>query len=385
MKSIILGLFLLSILLAASPGAAVAAPAQQAGCPPSKFPVRASDCLQAGPWLDLRVKVEYGLADPNSILPAYSPDPSLSLLPFYYARVNTANAPIFASPSDAHAGKPVLRSMEPGLVYVTYQDVQEIDGKNYYMINFGEWMRRGDITPNQAYSQFKGLEFYATPTQTFAWVLENFQGGILQPTYTGPGLEFALAEATYNPFDMVFVYEIAEANGLRWFRVGADVWLESRQARLVIPNTTPPAGVDGGRWMDINLQEQTIAVYEDNQLVFATLIATGLPGVWTRPGLFQVYEKHESTLMRGVFTADRSDFYFLEDVPWAMYFDDARALHGAYWRARFGFEQSHGCVNLSVADSHWLFNWAALGDWVFVHDPSGRTPEDPSLYGSGGA
>ena len=77
---------------------------------------------------------------------------------------------------------------------------------------------------------------------------------------------------------------------------------------------------------------------------------------------------------------DPTDYYYLDNVPWTMYFDKARALHGAYWRTRFGYPQSHGCVNLSVGDAHWLFNWAHEGDYVYVHDSSGLTPTDPALY-----
>ena len=116
-----------------------------------------------------------------------------------------------------------------------------------------------------------------------------------------------------------------------------------------------------------------------------TLIASGLEPFWTRPGLFQIYEKHETTPMRGSFEADRSDAYYLEDVPWTMYFDNARAIHGAYWHNKFGAVLSHGCVNLSVGDSHWVFDWAEAGDWVYVWDPSGKTPTDPAAYGDGGA
>jgi lipoprotein-anchoring transpeptidase ErfK/SrfK len=99
--------------------------------------------------------------------------------------------------------------------------------------------------------------------------------------------------------------------------------------------------------------------------------------------LFQIYKKLEIEKMQG--GVGTPEYYYLEDVPWTMYFDKARALHGAYWRAKFGFPQSHGCVNLSPGDAHWLFNWAKEGDWVYVHDPSGETPTDPALYGDGGA
>jgi lipoprotein-anchoring transpeptidase ErfK/SrfK len=50
-----------------------------------------------------------------------------------------------------------------------------------------------------------------------------------------------------------------------------------------------------------------------------------------------------------------------------------------------GFEQSHGCVNMSIGDAAWVFNWANEGDWVYVHDRTGNTPDDPAIYGDGGA
>ena len=150
-------------------------------------------------------------------------------------------------------------------------------------------------------------------------------------------------------------------------------------------DATPPEGVTGDRWIDINLYDQTLTVYENRQLVFATLIVSGGEPFYTRPGLFQVYEKHETETMSGSFEADRSDYYYLENVPWTMYFDKARALHGAYWRAWFGYAGTHGCVNLSIGDSAWLFKWANVGEWVHVWDPSGETPTDPNFYGEGGA
>ncbi|HOD45102.1 MAG TPA: L,D-transpeptidase, partial [Anaerolineaceae bacterium] len=139
------------------------------------------------------------------------------------------------------------------------------------------------------------------------------------------------------------------------------------------------------RWIEINLYEQTLAVYEDNRLVFATLIASGIDPFFTRPGLFQVYEKLEKTNMSGAFEPDRSDYYYLENVPYTLYFDEARAIHGAYWRTLFGYPQSHGCINLSIGDAAWIYSWADVGDWVYVWDPSGETPTDPKFYTSGGA
>ena len=105
--------------------------------------------------------------------------------------------------------------------------------------------------------------------------------------------------------------------------------------------------VTGNRWIEVNLYEQTLAVYDQGQLVYATMVATGVDPFFTKPGLFQIKTKKDTETMTGAFTADKSDYYYLDKVPWTMYFDGARALHAAYWRALFGYEQSHGCVNLS--------------------------------------
>jgi len=171
---------------------------------------------------------------------------------------------------------------------------------------------------------------------------------------------------------MVPVYETRQVDKADWARIGPQEWVEKRFVARVLPDYTPPKGVENGRWIEINLYDQTIAVYDKGRLVFASLISSGIDPFFTQPGLFPIREKDEKTTMSGSFTADHSDYYYLEDVPWTMYYDGVRALHGAYWHSIFGYPHSHGCVNLSVADAHWLYNWAAVGDWVYVWDPSGK-------------
>jgi lipoprotein-anchoring transpeptidase ErfK/SrfK len=102
---------------------------------------------------------------------------------------------------------------------------------------------------------------------------------------------------------------------------------------------------------------------------------------YTQPGLFQIYERKESEDMT---ISVESEFYYLEDVPYTQYFDQARAFHGIYWHQFLGYVRSRGCVNLSIADARWLWEWAQDGDWVYIWDPSGMTPTDPALYTGGG-
>lgn len=319
------------------------------------------------------------LAFSSDTLPAKQPDPALSELPYYYMRVTRENAPLFTSLEAAVAGEPVYRTLETGFDFVTYIDYAEVDGKGYYMIAPGIWMQRTGLSPI-ATPTFQSLEFSATPQHDFGWVIFNVESkstpGLAEEDYTG---QF------YNRYEVLQIYEVKEASGLEWYLVGPDEWIEGRQIARVTPSTTPPEGVEGGRWIEVNLKEQTLSAYDDQELVFAALVSTGIPGAWTQPGLFQIYLAKETETMSGAFTADRSDYYYLEDVPWTMYFDQSRALHGTYWHNGFGVPRSRGCVNLSPGDAQWIFNWAQEGDWVYVWDPSGETPTDPALYGSGGA
>jgi lipoprotein-anchoring transpeptidase ErfK/SrfK len=70
--------------------------------------------------------------------------------------------------------------------------------------------------------------------------------------------------------------------------------------------------------------------------------------------------------MTGAYLQDRRDYYFLEDVPWILYYDGQRALHGSYWHDHYGLRGSHGCVNLTPRDARWLYDFANVGDTVVV-------------------
>jgi len=378
MKKLFLASMLALMLLGALPNAALASPGVPLCLPgASGFSL---ECMQLGPSAYLSRMSQLGLSFPMRPLPAVQPDSGLVYLPYQYARVTADSGRIYNSLEDAIAVKPVASYIEPGFDFVSFTEVREVEGKKYYLIGYNQWMSGTDLSVGVAYAQFMGLEFTSTPQREFGWVLLPIQA---QRT-PGAGGEL-LEDRWYERWDVVQVYDKQEIDGELWYLVGPDVWLPEDYASLVVPAAEAPEGVDNGRWIEINLEQQTMSVYENNQLVYATLTSTGTAGFWTRPGLFQIFDKLETTPMRGAFEADRSDYYYLEDVPWTMYFDEARALHGAYWHTKFGTVQSHGCVNLSSGDSQWIYNWADMGDWVYVHDPSGETPEDPSLYGAGGA
>jgi lipoprotein-anchoring transpeptidase ErfK/SrfK len=339
-------------------------------CAPDVYVVVPDDCLPLGPSAYITEMAKLGMTFPPRALRAYKPDPALTQLPYYYFKLEEDIVPILSGPAGGETGQ----AFQPGFVYVSYVDRVESNGV-YYMLQNGGWIpgkgsRIGD------YPRFQGFQFRSTPPNAFAWALAIQTWNV--PVYRAPGYNAPLTGKTIAAYtQLVPVYATQSADGVDWNLIGPGQWVEARMLATVTPNPIPPEGVTTGRWIDVDLAEQTLAVYDNHQLVFATVIASGLEPFWTRPGLFQVYLKKESETMRN---NDPTDYYYLDNVPWTMYFDKARALHGAYWRTQFGYPQSHGCVNLSVGDAHWLFNWAHEGDFVYVHDPSGLTPTDPALY-----
>ena len=104
-----------------------------------------------------------------------------------------------------------------------------------------------------------------------------------------------------NLYDIVQVFATEQINGETWYMIGPDEWVPGKFVARVLPNPTPPAGVTGDRWIEVNLFDQTLAVYDQRRLVFATLIASGAEPFWTRPGVFQIFEKHEAAPMTGAF------------------------------------------------------------------------------------
>lgn len=171
------------------------------------------------------------------------------------------------------------------------------------------------------------------------------------------------------------VETILRANGLvnpNFIYSGQRLNLKSRST----PISNEPAPAPGapatnpasnGRWIEVSLSQQRIAAYEDTRAVRSALVSTGVARTPTPVGQFKIYVKYKSQTMSGGSKAS-NDYYYLPNVPNVMYFYEAYALHGTYWHRNFGQPMSRGCVNLSLADAEWFFNWADVGTPVVVHN-----------------
>jgi lipoprotein-anchoring transpeptidase ErfK/SrfK len=123
----------------------------------------------------------------------------------------------------------------------------------------------------------------------------------------------------------------------------------------------PAASVpDGEHWLEVNLSQQRLYAYAGDTLVRSFVVSTGTWQTPTVTGKYRIYIKQRYDNMAG-------PGYYLPDVPYTMYFYKGYAIHGTYWHNNFGTPMSHGCVNLSIPDAEWVYNFSSIGTLVYIH------------------
>ena len=136
---------------------------------------------------------------------------------------------------------------------------------------------------------------------------------------------------------------------------------------VVHPNDGQTCSISDEKWIDINLTSHTLTAYQGACVVFGpTKIVDGMKGWESDVGSFHIYMKLLSQTMTGGSKANGT-YYSTPNVPWISYYNGGEAIHGAYWRSTFGYQGSHGCINMQVSQAKWIYEWAPIGTRVEVH------------------
>ncbi|MEW6407471.1 MAG: L,D-transpeptidase [Patescibacteria group bacterium] len=120
------------------------------------------------------------------------------------------------------------------------------------------------------------------------------------------------------------------------------------------------------KYIEVDIGEQILRAYLAGKKVNEFLVSTGTYKYPTPIGNFQILWKLKSDRMRFEYGPNHPDNYDLPNVPNVLYFSGSYSLHGTYWHSNFGHRMSHGCVNLSLQDAAWLYDWANYGDPVLI-------------------
>ncbi|MBM4374919.1 MAG: L,D-transpeptidase [Deltaproteobacteria bacterium] len=192
--------------------------------------------------------------------------------------------------------------------------------------------------------------------------------------------------------------KVEKVAGERYFELASGNFARASDVGLAVPPSKwPRVAEKGEKWIEIDLSEQVLVLWNGKKAEFATLVSTGRPAIGdpnetysTIRGSYRIYAKHISATMdsdegmgkkanadKGLKPGDEGyvpakgdgvygvtlrrghGLFTLRDVPHIQYFHKNYALHGAYWHDVFGVARSHGCINLAPADSLRVFQWTA--------------------------
>lgn len=147
---------------------------------------------------------------------------------------------------------------------------------------------------------------------------------------------------------------LGESSSGEYWEISGKRFVRKNDVRVVEKQPVPTEVDAGGKWLDVDLARQLVVAYVGTEPVFATLASTGKGGTSTPEGVYKITRKKAETTMRN----DRSDEQsYSVAVPWAVYFQEGYAFHGAYWHNNFGTPRSHGCVNLSPGDAYEIYQF----------------------------
>ncbi len=196
----------------------------------------------------------------------------------------------------------------------------------------------------------------------------------LWPKGTPAGLKNLTPGSAFSPLLLGAMDYFARVNGLPWSNSSLH-WDEGKNlTRLYAAvlsawkqgDTAPKPFV----WVRVRKAEpETLRIWKydpqtnTGRWVLKSLANTGVAGAATPDGTWPVYARFASTQMTGCFP--NGECYDDPDVRYVNYFLDGRAVH-YYPRARYGFPQSNGCVELPLSAAKKAFALIHVGTPVTV-------------------
>jgi hypothetical protein len=287
---------------------------------------------------------------------ASRPAPNVTPLPVDFGVVNgvtfirfhTTAVPLYDQPNGTQ-----VDTLSAGYTYVAVRQVRE----GWAEVCPGRWVDMSTARVARP-STFTGVRINGLD-MPFAWVLWPHCAADAPA-----GSRSCEGNGQLERFQRVNVYATVNVSGWNWHLIGPGIWTNQQNLSIVYP--AAPATFPG-QWVAVNTYEQNLVAYNGAAPVMATLVSSGIEnGRWdTKEGTYSVRLMMENGPMDG---GSGDDFYSLDQVPYHMYFNGLVALHGAYWHESWGYTHSHGCVNMTISDSKWLYeNWVHENTTVYVY------------------
>ena len=258
------------------------------------------------------------------------------------------------------------QSFERGFAVAILEE-RERYGELYGRTSHGVWVPMRDLHPVRP-SPFRG-ENIVDGKLNIGWVYTKGARAKSKPSAYAAGKPLVR-------FQLVHILEQKSAGGRTYYRIHDDLWVSDRDVRRPTKSERPTEVRTAERWIDIELESQTLVAYEGDRPVYATMVSTGKGRqgtVFATPkGVHRIWVKLVASSMDNLEDEEAADLYSIEDVPYVQFFSRGVGLHATFWHDKFGRVRSHGCVNLAPRDAQWLFAFTS------PHLPAGWRAVFPS-------
>ncbi|HEY3356410.1 MAG TPA: L,D-transpeptidase [Polyangia bacterium] len=270
-------------------------------------------------------------------------------LPYRYGMVKKGTkANQFASVDDIDGNNVQRQLTQHDTVAVT--GTLEHNGTRYIRTADGYIVEAENVAMMGGGSEWHGVELKADQKLPFAWVRTDKAKVLPEPNPKAKPVD-KLARRTR----VEIVEEVGDAKARFWKL--ADGRFVAAGDLNVVRKIAPPEGVltsPEKQWIDVDLGEQVLVLYEHTTPVYATVVSTGR-SVKTPRGNYPIWARVLATTMKNQSYEDGS--YHMARVPWVLFFQTHNAIHGCYWHGDYGAPRSHGCVNTSPIDVRHVFDW----------------------------
>lgn len=139
-----------------------------------------------------------------------------------------------------------------------------------------------------------------------------------------------------------------------------------------------------GKVVVVSLTEQTMRLYNNGKLVNWMYVVTGRMEAPTPPGLWHIFYKGTNLTFKSDEPKNSPLWYpptpinygmeyhwggfFLHDATWRSYFGPgANMPHNDYTSGIYSNDGSHGCINMTLSNTAWLYGWTQVGTPVIVY------------------
>jgi hypothetical protein len=274
------------------------------------------------------------------------------VVPFHYVMVGVKEGtflPMWKDLDELKQGTEPERQLKRGDTIAVGPKIEHVGETAYYVAVDDKVVPVDGTFSMTSFSPWRGVALDEHATLPFGWVTPE-----KAPVYDAPEHGKKIGErARRERIDILEEHEGARKR--RMLRIGDGQWIAADLVNEVRKIERPPGTGENPQWFDVDLGEQVVVAYENDKPAYATLIASGREPNHTPRGDYPIWGKVSAITMKSQSYDDIP--YYVNKVPWVLFFQAHNALHGAYWHDRFGVTKSHGCANLSPLDARALFEW----------------------------